>query len=180
MPLLAARPCANRNLRVSRSPSSTSWERQHPATVPAVDYGVPSRTCAGASGQTLFVVGRPLPLRLAACSSADAHTQHACSTSPPHVDVVYVIWGLPNYFCTAQASNQATRRGLDFSSWFIDPLGGCLTIACGCDAAQSGEPPSYWNDDGSTRAWHGTVNRVAEKQGALLNSGSAVWVWQLH
>lgn len=140
---------------------------------------------ARASGQTICC--GPAPSSQAGCLfiSERTHTHtlthiHAGSTSPPHDELVYVIWELPNYFCTAQASNQATRRGvvLDFSSCFSDPLGGCPTIACGCDAARSGEPPSVCNDDGSTRAWHGSVNRVAEKEEALLNSGSAVWIWQ--
>lgn len=72
---------------------------------------------------------------------------------------------------------------LYFSSWFNDPQGGIARLLP-ADATLPGscEPPSVWNDDGSTKimdSWHGGVIRVAEKEGWTLSSRWAVWVGQL-
>lgn len=63
---------------------------------------------------------------------------------------------------------------LYFSSWFNDPQGGIARLLpADATLPGSGEPPSVWNDDGSTKimdSWHGGVIRVAEKEGWTLSS----------
>lgn len=68
--------------------------------------------------------------------------------------------------------------------WFIDPQRGARLLPADATLPGSGEPPSVWNDDGSTmsqRAWHDSVIRVVDRDfdaggrcGLASMAGSAV------
>lgn len=97
--------------------------------------------------------------------------------------MVYVIWELSNYFCTAQAANQAARKKglLDLSSWFTLIHKGGLPNYCLADATLPGQVNHH--PSGMTMAppgpWHAGVIQVAEETRGTLGSGWAVWIWQL-